>query len=70
MARKTDEGKPGSERARARDELLEAALARPGVKEFMEVYGDWREKDRGLDTYRAATKTPGRAATAGSSGIR
>ena len=70
MAHKTDGGKPVSQRAQARDELLEAALARPGVREFMEVYGDWREKDRGLDTYRTATKTSERMLTTNSSRVR
>lgn len=37
--------------------MLEAALARPGVREVMQVYGGRREKDRGLDAYRAATRT-------------
>ena len=40
--------------------MLEEALSRPGVREVMLVYGGWREKDRGLDAYRAATKTPTR----------
>ena len=43
--------------------MLEEALSRPGVREVMDVYGGWREKDRGLDTYRAATKTPARTTT-------
>ena len=39
-------------------EMLEAALARPGVREMMEVYGNSQEMDRGLDSYRAAAKNP------------
>ena len=43
--------------------MLEAALARPGIREVMQVYDGWREKDRGLDAYRAATRAAGRIAT-------
>jgi len=35
--------------------MLKEALARPGVREVMEVYGAWLEKDQHLDTYRSAT---------------
>ena len=52
-----------SEREEARDEMLEAALARPGVREVMEVYYSWWEKDRALDAYREATKMPERWTT-------
>ena len=58
-----------SERKRAHAEMLKTALARPGVKEAMEVYGRWQEKDRGLDSYRAATKKPMKTATTNSSGF-
>ena len=40
--------------------MLKEALSRPGVREVMDVYNGWWEKDRGLDAYRAATKTPAR----------
>ena len=53
--RRPDEAKP-SERERAHAALLEEALKRPGIPELMRVYGDWRNADRGLDPYRAATK--------------
>ena len=36
--------------------LLQKALARPGVREVMQVYGLWQEQDKGLDPYRAATR--------------
>lgn len=58
MAKTQMEKRSASERAQNLAELLEAALARPGVREVMKVYGDWREKDRGLDVYRSATKKP------------
>lgn len=38
--------------------MLAEALARPGVREVMEVYGQWQEQDQGLDPYRTATKEP------------
>ena len=47
--------------------MLEATLARPGVREVMDVYRGWQEKDRGLDAYRSATKAPGRVNTTNSS---
>lgn len=56
-----------SRREQEHAELLERALARPGVREVMSVYDNWREKDRGLDAYRSATKRPGRTATTNSS---
>ena len=54
-------------RAQAHAEMLEAALARPGVREVMRVYGGWQEKDQGLDVYRSATKKPERITTTNSS---
>lgn len=56
-----------SKRERERAEMLEVALARPGVREVMDVYCGWQEKDRGLNAYRAATKAYGRVATTDSS---
>lgn len=38
--------------------MLKEALARPGVREAMEVFQDWQRADRGLDNYREATKEP------------
>ena len=43
--------------------MLEAAFARPGIREVMQIYGGWQEKDRGLDACRAATRTSERSAT-------
>ncbi len=45
-----------SKREREHAEMLEAALARPGVREIMKVYSNWQETDRGLDIYRLAMK--------------
>ena len=36
--------------------MLKEALARPSVREVMEVYGGWRRADRALEAYRAACK--------------
>ena len=47
-----------SVREEERVALLEEALGRPGIREAMKVYQDWQRADRGLDAYRAATKTP------------
>ncbi len=47
-----------SKREKEHAEMLKLVLARPGVREAMKVYDDWKEKDRGLDAYRSATKEP------------
>ena len=52
-----------SKRAENHAEMLEAALARTGVREFMKVYADWQEKDQVLEAYRSATKKPERITT-------
>ncbi|MDE0479835.1 MAG: hypothetical protein OXI13_09420, partial [Gammaproteobacteria bacterium] len=52
-----------SRREREHAELLERALARPGIPELMKVYDNWQEKDRGLSSYRSATKKSERTAT-------
>ena len=67
MAKMQTEKRSASERAQKHAELLEAALARPGVHEVMKVYGNWREKDRALDVYRSATRRPERSRTTNSS---
>ena len=59
--------RPNSDREREHAAMLEAALARPGVREAMQVFGGWRENDRGLDAYRAATKVPARITRTNSS---
>lgn len=50
-----------SKREQEHAAMLKEALSRPGIREVMDVYDGWRERDRGLDAYRAATKTPARA---------
>lgn len=54
---------PTSTREQAHAELLKEAIARPGIREVMRVYKDWRRVDRGLDSYRAATREPHRITT-------
>ena len=58
--------RPDSERERKRIEMLDAALARPGIRDLMTVDDRWQEKDRGLDAYRSATKAAGRVTTSDS----
>lgn len=67
MANQKTRRRAGSKREREHAEMLEAALARPGVREVMDVYRGWQEKDRGLDAYRSATKVPGHVTTTNSS---
>lgn len=57
--KKTDEKRTAKKtRVQQRDAMLKAALARPGAREFMEVYQGWQKADSGLDAYRSATKEP------------
>ena len=56
-----------SRRKQAHSEMLKAALARPGVNEVMRVYGNWRQKDQWLDSYRSSTRNPVRITTSDSS---
>lgn len=60
MTKQSKNRRTDSERARVHVEMLEAAFTRPGVREAMKVYEDWREKDRRLDAYRAAMTLRGR----------
>ena len=70
MTRMQSEKRSESKRAQSHAEMLEAALARPGVRELMKVYSGWQEKDQGLDVYRSATKKPERITTTNSSHAR
>lgn len=45
-----------SKRAVAQSKMLEEALARPGIREYLEVYARWQEKDRNLEPWRQATR--------------
>ena len=36
--------------------MLEEALKQPGVYDAMKVFENWQRADRGLDSYRLATK--------------
>ena len=47
--------------------MLEAALARPSVREIMKLYGTRQEKDQGLDAYRSATRETSQVSTTNSS---
>ena len=67
MANQDTKRRSGSRRERENAEMLEAALARLGIREVMDVYRGWQEKDRGLDAYRSATKASGRFTTTNSS---
>ena len=50
-------------RAEAHDAMLQEALSRPGVREFMKVYEDWRKVDDAFDHYRQVLKQQARMAT-------
>lgn len=70
MAKMQTEKRSESKRAQDHAELLESALARPGVREVMKVYGRWQEKDQLLNAYRSATRRPQRITTTDSSRVR
>ena len=70
MSKKELDTRVKSEREKEHAEMLEAALARPGVREAMQVYQGWQVRDRGLDAYRAATKKPEQVTTTNHSNIR
>ena len=57
MTTQTD--KSPSKRAEEQAAMLKEALARPGVREVMKVYGGWQQADKGLDAYRTASKEGG-----------
>jgi len=56
-----------SKREKDHARMLEAALARPGVREFMKVYGNWQEADRALDIHRSTTRRAEQVTTRNSS---
>ena len=58
MAKKKTAEHSSSRREQEHAAMLKKALARPGVRQAMKVYHDWRKKDQGLDAYRSATKEP------------
>ncbi len=58
-----------TKRKQAHAEMLKAALARPGIREAVEVYCTWLKKDQGLNPYRSATQNPVRVTTTNSSRI-
>ena len=57
MTTRTD--KSPSKRAEEHAAMLKEALAHPGVREVMKVYGGWQQADKGLDAYRAASRRRG-----------
>lgn len=67
--RKVDESQR-STRERDHDAMLKAALARPGVREAMEVYGNWQEKDREMEAYRSVTQDSEQFTTTNHSNVR
>lgn len=67
MTKKDRDTVQPSERARDYDAMLKAALARPGVREVMEVFGAWQTADLQLQNYRSAATKPEKTATTNSS---
>ena len=49
------------------ESLLKEALAKPGVREVLRVYGHWQEKDREFDAYRANTTAHGHISSSSNS---
>jgi hypothetical protein len=66
----TVDARSNSKREREHADMLREALARPGVREVMEVYQNWQKVDQGLTPYRLATKEPQRVTTTNSANAR
>ena len=49
----------GTRLQRDRDTLLEDARKRPGIREVMRVYEDWKRADEAMEPYRAALRPVG-----------
>ena len=56
-----------SPRANEHEELLALALARPGVREVMQVYEHWQDSDKALDIHKAVARSAEVTATSSSS---
>ena len=54
MNKQTSKRRSSSRREREHTELLERALARPGIREVMNVYDNWQEKDRGFEQLQSS----------------
>ena len=54
-------GRPDRTGQRDPDALIRRATERPGIREVIRVYEDWKRVDRGMDPYRAATTWVDRA---------
>ena len=67
MAKRKVNKQTVSRRKQAHAKMLKAAFASPGVNEVMQVYGNWRQKDQWLNSYRSSTKNPVRITTTNSS---
>ena len=63
MPEHADDKNQDSQRQHELDTLLKEALARPGVKEVMEVYQNWQRSERGYDPYRRVLSPPGKVIT-------
>ena len=63
MPEHADDKNQDSQRQHELDTMLEEALARPGIKEVMEVYQNWQSLERGHDPYRRALRSPGKVTT-------
>ena len=55
----TDKSKTALSRQQQNDALLEEAMSRPGIREVMAVYGDWKDVDRALESYRKTARRGG-----------
>lgn len=58
-SRTHDERDAVSQRQRQRDELLRTAIERPGMREILRVYENWKHADRAMESHRAVVRGPG-----------
>ena len=47
---------PESQREQEHAAMLREALSRPGIREVMHVYENWRRADRAMEPYRSAVR--------------
>ena len=70
MSERNIDERVASKREQEHAAMLQEALARPGIREVMKVYGGWREKAWRLDAYCTVTKVPVSTTTTDNTRVR
>ena len=56
---RSEKTEDGGQRQADADALLKQAMERPGIREVMRVYEDWKRADEAMEPYRAAMRPVG-----------